>query len=243
MTKTAFITGVNGGIGQGLALGFRAAGYYVVGTDVQPFASADVDEYVEMDLQQLVENETYRAAISRKLAPLYPHLNVLINNAAVQLLDRFENWKLADWQTTLAVNVTAPMLLSQLFLPPLTENKGSIINIGSIHETLTKPAFVSYATSKNALVGATKALAVDLKGKVRVNAISPAAVETDMLRAGFNNDESAIDQLRDLHPVQRIGTPADVARLALFLASESNGFIHGANITLDGGISSVLHDL
>ena len=174
---------------------------------------------------------------------MIPRLDVLINNAAVQRLDRLENIKLEDWKESLDVNLTGPMMLSKLFLDRLEQSQGCIINIGSIHQQLTKPAFVTYATTKSALVGLTKALAVDLEGRVRVNAISPAAIETDMLRAGFNNDESAIEELRKIHPVQRIGYPADVAKLALFLASENNGFIHGANILLDGGISSVLKDL
>jgi NAD(P)-dependent dehydrogenase (short-subunit alcohol dehydrogenase family) len=64
-----------------------------------------------------------------------------------------------------------------------------------------------------------------------------------MLKAGFDNDEAALDELRKIHPVKRIGYPDDVAKLALFLASENHGFIHGANLHLDGGISSVLKDL
>lgn len=135
------------------------------------------------------------------------------------------------------------MLLSQYFIPLLEQEKGVIVNIASIHQQLTKPRFVSYATSKSALVGLTKAMAVDLKDRVRVNAISPAAIETTMLRAGFNNDEAALDILRNLHPVKRIGYPDEVAQLVLFLCSEEAGFISGANFTLDGGISSVLHDL
>ena len=86
-------------------------------------------------------------------------------------------------------------------------------------------------------------MAVDLKDKVRINSISPAAIETDMLRAGFDFDESSIDELRKIHPVQRIGSTQDVANLAIFIATENRGFLHGANIQLDGGISSVLRDL
>ena len=86
-------------------------------------------------------------------------------------------------------------------------------------------------------------MAVDLEGRVRVNAVSPAAIETKMLLDGFDNNEEKVKELEALHPVQRIGYPEDVAKLVLFLASENNGFIHGANISLDGGISSVLKDL
>ena len=109
----------------------------------------------------------------------------MINNAAVQRLDHVKNIKLEDWQESLNVNLTGPMLLSKLFLNRLETNHGCIINIGSIHQQLTKPEFVTYATTKSALIGLTKAMAVDLEGRVRVNAISPAAIETEMLKAGF----------------------------------------------------------
>ena len=174
---------------------------------------------------------------------LIPELHVLINNAAVQMLGSLDELKLDDWNHTMTVNLTGPLLLSQHFLEQLEDVNGSIINIGSIHQQLTKRKFISYATSKSALIGLTRALAVDLEGRVRVNAISPAAIETDMLLAGFDGNQGALDELRKIHPVQRIGRPQDVATMALFLASENSGFIHGANLSLDGGISSVLKDL
>jgi gluconate 5-dehydrogenase len=141
------------------------------------------------------------------------------------------------------VNFTAPLLLSQVFLGRLEKSKGSVINIASIHHQLTKKRFIAYATSKSALVGLTKALSVDLQGRVRVNAISPAAIDTQMLRDGFNNDEATVKMLRELHPSQRIGKPQEVSQLALLLAEDRLGFINGANLNIDGGISNVLKDL
>ena len=243
MKKNVFITGVLGGIGAALAKGFRENGYYVYGVDRREDFHGNCDRFLRFDIHDFVKEAPYRIRFTQIFEELIPRLDVLINNAAVQRLDHLENIKLEDWQETFNVNLTGPMLLSKLFLNRLEETKGCIINIASIHQQLTKPSFISYATSKSALVGLTKAMAVDLEGKVRVNAISPAAIETDMLRAGFENDESALDELRKIHPVQRIGYPADVAKLALFLASENHGFIHGANLLLDGGISSVLKDL
>ncbi len=241
--KCVFITGVLGGIGSALARSFRSSGYYVYGVDMREDFMGHCDRFLRFDIHEYVKDAGYRIKFSQIFEELIPKLDVLINNAAVQRLARLESVRLDDWQETLNVNLTGPMLLSKLFLPKLEQSRGSIINIGSIHQQLTKPGFVAYATSKSALVGLTKAMAVDLEGKVRVNAISPAAIETDMLRAGFDNNEEAIDELRKIHPVQRIGYPDDVAKLALFLASENNGFIHGANFHLDGGISSVLKDL
>jgi NAD(P)-dependent dehydrogenase (short-subunit alcohol dehydrogenase family) len=243
MEKNVFITGVLGGIGSALARAFRENGYYVFGVDMREDFNGHCDRFLRFDIHQFVRDATYRIRFTQIFDEIMPNLDVLINNAAVQKLDALENIKLEDWQETLNVNLTGPMLLSKIFLNRLEASNGSIINIASIHQQLTKPGFVSYATSKSALVGLTKAMAVDLAGKVRVNSISPAAIETAMLRAGFNHDETAIDELRKIHPVQRIGYPADVAKLALFLASQNTGFIHGANFLLDGGISSVLKDL
>ena len=244
MVKSVLITGVKGGIGLAIAKAFREANYYVYGMDKEEQGYGEhVDRYIPFDLHQFVRDVEYRIKASEELEKLVPALNVLINNAAVQRLDRLENIKLDDWQETLNVNLTGPMLLSKLFLKRLEAAKGSIINIGSVHQLATKPGFLTYATSKHALIGLTKTMAVDLEGRVRVNAISPAAIDTPMLRAGFDNDEAAIRELKRIHPVKRIGTPEDVARLALFLASENQGFLHGANILLDGGISSVLKDL
>jgi NAD(P)-dependent dehydrogenase (short-subunit alcohol dehydrogenase family) len=243
MKKSVLITGVLGGIGKELAIAFKEAGFYVYGLDIKQSDSCDADTFIQFDLNRFADGGDYYKEWKDFFLRKINSLNVLINNAAVQRLGNVRTLELDDWKETLNVNLTGPLLLTQLFLPLLEKEAGSVINIGSIHQQLTKPNFVCYATSKSALIGLTKAMAVDLQGKVRVNAISPAAIETDMLRAGFNNDESALDELRKIHPVQRIGYPKDVAKMALFLASENSGFIHGANLSLDGGISSVLKDL
>lgn len=245
--KSVLITGVLGGIGQALGKTFKTQGYFVYGVDVRAPKANETEEicdvFIQFDLHAFCTQEVYRNTQHEHFKQLIERLDALVNNAAVQLLDHTEDISLQDWQETLNVNLTGPMLLSQYFLPLLEQQKGAIVNIASIHQQLTKPRFVSYASSKSALIGLTKSMAVDLKDRVRVNAISPAAIETSMLRAGFNNDESALDVLRKLHPVQRIGYPEEVAKLALFLCSEDAAFVSGANFTLDGGISSVLHDL
>lgn len=241
--KSAIITGVEGGIGQKLSKTFKHSGYNVIGLDIRPQKHSVCDMYYEFDLNKFVVDYKYRSRMNDLFEKNISHLDVLINNAAVQHLGNLKDITLKDWQESLNVNLTGPLLLSQLFLSQLEVVQGSIINIGSIHQQLTKPRFISYATTKSALIGLTKTMAVDLEGRVRVNAISPAAIETKMLLDGFDGDQSALDKLRRIHPVQRIGYPDDVAKLALFLSESNNGFIHGANITLDGGISSVLHDL
>lgn len=243
MQKKVLITGVLGGIGTGLAKAFKEDGYFVIGLDIKPHKLNECDLFIQFDLQQYCTQESYRTSMNERFAKGIDYLNVLVNNAAVQILSNVGEIKLSDWEHTLQVNLTGPMLLSQFFIRQLEESRGCIINIASIHQELTKRRFISYATSKSALVGLTKSMSVDLQGKVRVNAISPAAIDTPMLHEGFNNDGDKVKQLNELHPIQRIGKPLEVAKLALLLAEDTLGFINGANIKLDGGISNVLKDL
>jgi NAD(P)-dependent dehydrogenase (short-subunit alcohol dehydrogenase family) len=242
MTKYVVITGASGSIGVALTKAFQQNAYKVIGLDRQAGGSADFFEVV--DLNELVENPAVLKDLLTKIKGIVQNgqLHALVNNAAEQLLNPTEQLSLTQWQRTMNVNLTAPFLLSQGLLPLLQTAKGSIVNIASIHQTLTKPQFVAYATSKTALVGLTQSMAVDLAGKIRVNAISPAAIETPMLKAGFPN-ENDYQQLNKIHPVGRIGQPEEVAALALFLCSAQAGFINGANMAIDGGISHVLKDL
>lgn len=241
--KTVLITGVLGGIGSQLARTFKENDYKVIGLDIRTASAPHCDQFYEFDLHQYCSNPTYKNKMEAIFDSEIPELFLLINNAAVQLLGSVDELALADWNQTLNVNLTGPLLLSQFFLSKLEKSMGSIINIASIHQQLTKKRFVAYATSKSALVGLTKAMSVDLQGRVRVNAISPAAIDTQMLRDGFNNDEAKVQLLNELHPSQRIGKPQEVSQLALLLAEDKLGFINGANLNIDGGISNVLKDL
>jgi gluconate 5-dehydrogenase len=243
MKKRVLITGVSGGIGQGLAKEFRDAGYFVIGLDIINNQSLFCHDFIQFDLNLFCMDEVYREEMKAFLAKKIPALDILINNAAVQLLGSLEELKLDDWNKTMNVNLTAPLLLSQFFFPQLAASKGCIVNIASIHQQLTKKRFISYATSKSAIVGLTKALSVDMQGKVRINAISPAAIDTPMLHDGFNNDKEVVQKLNKLHPMQRIGKPSEVAKLALILVEEKLGFINGCIIQIDGGISNVLIDI
>ena len=133
-------------------------------------------------------------------------------------------------------------LLIQGLLPELQQVEGSVVNIASIHATNTKPEFVCYATSKTALIGLTRSLAIDLGNKVRINAICPAATATPMLMAGFKGKGGEFQQLSQMHPLERIAQPEEVARVGLFLASPQASFITGASLKVDGGIGVRLHD-
>jgi NAD(P)-dependent dehydrogenase (short-subunit alcohol dehydrogenase family) len=241
--KTALITGALGGIGQALCTEFQRAGYFVIGTDKRVGQCA-CDAFINIDIRELYAREDRRKGLVNEVRGIIGHngLKVLVNNAATQILNRTDDIQVSDWDDTLQTNLIAPFLMLQAFLPDLEAAKGSVVNIASIHSVVTKPRFVCYATSKAALVGMTRALAVDLGARIRVNAINPAATATPMLLAGFEGKSKEFDELAKKHPLERIAQPWEVAKTAIFLASEDAAFITGACLHIDGGIGGRLHD-
>lgn len=242
--KAVLVTGATGGIGRALCREFRLAGWRVLGTDRTQPSVTSVDDFLPLDLEAFAAEasvrETFFANVTQWLGG--DTLEALINNAAIQCLNSTEAATAEEWQQTLSVNVVAPFLMVQTFLSRLEEALGAVVNIGSIHATQTKPRFVAYSTSKAAIAGLTRALAVDLGGRLRVNAIHPAAIRTPMLEAGFAGQSEDRRLLDTFHPAGRIGEPEEVARLAVFLASESSGFLTGSCFGLDGALSARLHD-
>lgn len=239
----ALITGANGGIGTALCNAFADAGYHVIATDLAPKTDLPYP-YFPLDLADLPHAPKLQTSFRQQVEAETESrgLRVCVNNAAVQILGHLEQIEDDAFQRTLDVNLFAPLILARLCVPLLAATSGSIINIGSIHAHVTKPAFVAYATSKAALLGLTRALAVDLGPRVRVNAIQPAAISTEMLRAGFADNHDGLKRLAAHHPTKRIGTPEEIARLAVFLASGNLPFLSGAAIDVDGAIGARLHD-
>lgn len=243
--RNALVTGAAGGIGRALVSAFTQAGFRVIASDLCPRpVGLPCARYVEADLARLVDDPSYaeQTLVSIRDFLADDGLTALINNAAVQILNGTEQVTRGDWQRTLNVNLISPFLLVQALLPHLEAARGCVVNVSSIHARLTKRNFVAYATSKAALSGMTRALAVDLGARVRVNAIEPAAIETEMLLAGFAGKPEAYSGLQACHPQARIGTASEVANLALAIVQGGMPFLHGACIGIDGGISARLFD-
>lgn len=243
--RYALITGAAGGIGRALVQEFVANGCAVIATDKPPQpADMACTHYLQADLARTVSDEDYgNGVLAQVKAIVDSHgLHALINNAAIQILGGADNLTRSDWQQTLHVNLLAPFFWAQALLPELEAAKGSIVNVSSVHARLTKRNFVAYATSKAALSGMTRAMAVDLGSRVRINAIEPAAIATDMLKAGFVGQLEKYHQLEECHPSHCIGQPGEVAHLAVAITSGDMAFMHGACIGLDGGIAARLFD-
>jgi NAD(P)-dependent dehydrogenase (short-subunit alcohol dehydrogenase family) len=209
MIKTILIAGVENETGAAIAETFRKKNFYVYGLGMEEGYSAHFDRFIQFDMNRFVKEAGFRIKASEQLGELIPTLDVLVNSASVRRMDGLQDVKLEDWQETLNVNLTGPMLLSKLFLPKLEAGKGCIIHIAPTEQSSLKPGSLANTTSGSALHGLSRAMAADLKGRVRVNSIS------------FSENP---------------GAPQEAARLAFFLATESQGFIHGENIAVDGGI-------
>jgi len=245
MKQAVLITGALGGIGKALCETFDQAGYLVIATDIGE-NSIEYTNYLSLDLNSLPACDATKSIFAEKVREILRQnsakLNGIVNNAAIQILANTEKLTYSDWSKTLNVNLLAPYFLSKMFLSDLSKNSGVIVNISSIHDKLTKSGFTAYATSKAALTTLTKSMALELSEKVRVNAICPAAIETKMLKAGFDGREQEFSLLNEAHPTKKIGLPKEVAELALYLVDTAPAFMTGSCIELNGGIGARLHD-
>ena len=237
----ALITGAAGGIGSALVVAFEEAGWQVVSTDLHDLPRR---YHVTADLGVCIDpaHAEHQRLIAQLRQATGGRLKALIANAAYQVVKPSGELTAADWAQTLGINLLSPFWLAMAFRDELASNRGSFLAISSIHERLTKPGFVAYATSKAALSGMVRALAVDIGSEVRCNAICPAAIATPMLVAGFEGRSEALAALEAFHPVGRLGQPAEVAQAALYACSDTAGFLNGSCIDISGGISARLHD-
>lgn len=238
------ITGASGGIGQALVQVFAQAKYFVIATDIIPPPQSLNAHFIQIDLQRTVQDEDYADSVFKQIRSVLNNqpLKALVNNAAVQILGKIDNLSRIDWQITLDVNLLAPFFWTQTFLPELQKVQGSVLNISSIHATLTKKNFAAYATSKAALSGLTRSMAIELGNKIRINAIEPAAIDTPMLRAGFADNFEGLVQLRNFHPSQTIGTPEELGKLARMIVENESLFFNGSVVSFGGAIQNCLYD-
>jgi len=230
--KTIIVTGSAGGIGKRVCHYFYQKGYNVIGVDIKQ----TYDPYITFKAD-LTDPEITAATIKKHLDNLnILTVDILVNNAAIQIKKDFLQVRSYDFRQSFDINVIAPAILIQELHDYLIG--GSVVNIGSIHAKQTKPKFSVYATTKGALKTLTHSLALELAPDIRVNGIEPAAIDTPMLKSGLSKKELQI--LSSYHPMKTIGNSDHISTTIEFL--HNNGFITGTLIEIDGGISKLLND-
>lgn len=238
MNKTVIITGGAKGIGKAISILFSNAGYNVVicynnSKAEAELLSGELNNSVAVKCDITKEKDVKNLICTAIKA--FNSIDVLINNSGIALQKIIQDTSLEEWNNIITTNLTSCFLTSKECIPyMISKRQGVIINISSMWGQVGGSCEVAYSASKSGIIGFTKALAkeVSLSG-IRVNCISPGVIDTDMLN-GFNDDEKKsliIDT-----PLQRLGTPEDIANTALFLASENASFITGQNIAVNGGI-------
>ena len=243
MKKAIIVTGSNGGIGSVLVSHFKSIGVEVVGLDLGPDLN-NLSQYLDVDLNSLCDSDEYRVNKLSQLMNCVAEVDVvgLINNAAVQILGGVTSLEPSDFKKTMNVNVIAPFILVKALYKKLNESTGTVVNVGSVHAKLTKKGFLAYSTSKSALSGLTKGMAIDCGSRFQVCGVAPAAVMTDMLKEGFIGNQKALQELESYHPTNSIAVPEDIASIIGRLILEPIKFMNGSIIEIDGGISSLLSD-
>lgn len=242
--KAAIVTGAGTGICRAIAVAFAKAGARVACLDINP---KNVEETARLAGQGAlaircdVSSESDTKAAVERAVQAFGALHILVNGAAVTdpaatVLDL----DLAAWNRTFATNVAGAFLMSRWAIPHIAASGGgSIIHIASQLGTVGTAARVAYCSTKGALITMAKAMAIDHAAQgIRVNTLSPGAVETDRLLR-YGSMEKAREILGPKHLLKRLAQPEELAQAALFLAADASSFMTGANLLVDGGYNAV----
>ena len=233
--KRAVVTGAAQGIGKAIAAAFVAEGAELLLADLDAGKLAATaaelgQEAFAADLSRKVEIDRLFARVSER----WGGLDVLINNAGITHAAELDDLAEADFDRVLAINLKAPLWGTQA-AARLMGQGGAVINMSSVNAVLAIPNQIPYNVSKGALKQLTNVTALALAPRgIRVNAIGPGSIKTDMLR-GIMTDQAAQDRIMSRTPLGRCGEPEEIAAIAVFLASAESSYITGQTIYADGG--------
>ena len=234
---TALITGGASGIGFAIATAFVEGGARVALVDRDPHVAAAARGLGpdHLGLVADVAGDGAPRRIVDDVAKRFGRLDILVNNAGIVRLAPAAEANRADWDLTLAVNLTAPFLFAQAACAHMTaRGSGRIINLASQAASVALQAHVAYCTSKAAIVGMTKVMALEWGPHgITVNAISPTVVETELGRQAWAGEVG--EAMKRLIPSRRFARPDEVAMAALYLASPAAAMVNGADLAIDGG--------
>ena len=238
--RTAIVTGAASGIGHASAQLFANAGARVLAVDLPGRNLGSVHKMqgtislLEID----VSAEGAAAKIIEAATKLHGQLDIVMNNAGIASNALAEEMNREVWDRTLAINLTAPFLICQQAIPFLKKSRaGRIINVASVMAEGTDYGLSAYCASKAGVAGLTRTLALELgKFNITANYLLPGAIRTGMTRPLWESRPDIADIWAKKSALRRLGEPQDLARAALFLASDDGAFVTGHGLNVDGGL-------
>jgi 2-keto-3-deoxy-L-fuconate dehydrogenase len=251
--RVALVTGGARGIGRAIVACLQREGVSVALLDCdQPageVASFEMSRAVPTAPVQFIHADMGAAdgfeRVRAFMHDSYGRIDLLFHNAGLEIEQTLEETRVADWDRVLAVNLRGALLLTQALLPLFPAAGGAIVNISSIHARRAFPASLAYACSKAGLLALTRNLALELaERRIRVNAVSPGYIDTRMWDEYLQHvaDPQAVaERTAALHPLGRRGMAEDVARAAVYLASDAASFVTGTELVVDGGLTIRAH--
>ena len=244
--KVAVVTGGNGGIGLGIAMGLAGAGANIViaARSVEKTAQALEDiRALGVEAHGITVDVTQEPAIQRMVTSTIDHmgrLDILVNNSGIAVRAQPQELTSAQWDSVVDVNLRGAFLASkEAYAQMVKAGGGKVINVGSMYSIFGSDWGAPYAASKGGLVQLTKSLAVAwAKDNIQVNAVLPGWIVTDLTRGIQDADPNRYDNISRRIPTGRWGEPSELAGAAVFLASTASDYVTGATLAVDGGYSS-----
>ncbi len=243
--KTVLVTGATSGIGRASALAFARSGARLMLTGRNEAVLADLKANINQDedicdtLAGDIMAENFRKKLVHAAVDRFGKLDVLVNAAGIIASGTLENTSLQDFDYMMDLNLRSVFHLMQLARPHLVETEGNIVNVSSVTGLRAFPGILAYCVSKAGLDQLTRAAALELAPqRVRVNAVNPGVVQTNLHRRSGMQEEAYqkfLEHSQSTHPLGRVGQPEEAADLILFLASDHARWITGVTCSIDGG--------
>jgi NAD(P)-dependent dehydrogenase (short-subunit alcohol dehydrogenase family) len=238
--KVAVITGAASGIGAATSAEFASRGANVVVLDRVQRPESGNALYICCDVASSDDVGAAAARVSNE----FGDVAFLVNSAGIQRYGTGETTSEEIWDEVMAINVKAMFLSFRAFFPLMKSAGASVVNVSSVQAVGALPNSVAYVTSKHAIAGLTRALAIDhAQDNIRVNCVCPGAVDTPMFRSSLQNTEGLaplLQEIGQLHAIGRIAQPEEVAKVIAFLCSDDASFMTGGVYLVDGGMTALV---